>query len=183
MNTIQIDFARPSMFRTLVRMQALTMLILALGVVLCMSAGIATFRLKIQQSLVEADGRVTHTKLVRQTSVKTVAKISAVSPLQAKAINQATSQLNLPWPDLLDTIEGSTPASIALLSLEPDGKIHLLKGLAETKTSDSMLAYVEQLRQQPFFSSVVLIKHEINEQDPNKPLRFQFEARWTEANS
>ena len=32
-----------------------------------------------------------------------------------------------------------------------------------------------------FFASVVLIKHEVNEQDPNKPLRFQFEAQWAGA--
>jgi hypothetical protein len=41
-----------------------------------------------------------------------------------------------------------------------------------------MVGYVEELKQQELFSSVMLTRHEINEQDPNRPLRFQLEAVW-----
>ena len=44
-----------------------------------------------------------------------------------------------------------------------------------------MLGYVATLSAQPFFTSVLLSKHETNTQDPNRPLRFQFEARWGQA--
>ena len=53
--------------------------------------------------------------------------------------------------------------------------------MAEAKTSDDMIAYIEQLKKQEFFTAVLLTKHEINEQDPNKPWRFQFEAQWVGA--
>ncbi|AMO98366.1 hypothetical protein CAter282_0428 [Collimonas arenae] len=44
-----------------------------------------------------------------------------------------------------------------------------------------MIAYVEELKQRKFFQSVVLLRHEINERDVNKPLRFQFQAQWGDA--
>jgi Tfp pilus assembly protein PilN len=98
---------------------------------------------------------------------------------QIAAINSATEQLNLPWRDLLDAVEAATPKDIALLTLEPDGRKHILKGVAEARDSDAMLAYIEALQQQEFFSNVVLTRHDTNEQDARKPLRFQFEAQWS----
>jgi hypothetical protein len=41
-----------------------------------------------------------------------------------------------------------------------------------------MVAYVADLKQQESFSGVILTRHEINDQDPNRPLRFQLEATW-----
>lgn len=57
----------------------------------------------------------------------------------------------------------------------------MLKATAEAKASDDMVGYVEQLKKQGLFSNVLLTRHEINEQDPNKPIRFQLEAEWIEA--
>ncbi|MGZ5819748.1 MAG: PilN domain-containing protein, partial [Burkholderiaceae bacterium] len=99
---------------------------------------------------------------------------------QANAVNNAIQQLNLPWRDLFSAIESATPSTIALLAIEPDAKKHVLKATAEAKTSDDMIGYIEQLKKQGLFSNVLLAKHEINEQDPNKPIRFQLEAEWIE---
>ena len=49
-----------------------------------------------------------------------------------------------------------------------------------------MIAYVEQLKQQALFGagagagagSVTLLRHETDELDPNRPLRFQLDAQW-----
>jgi hypothetical protein len=38
---------------------------------------------------------------------------------------------------------------------------------------------VEELKKQELFSDVALTRHEINEQDPARPIRFQIEAEWT----
>ena len=51
------------------------------------------------------------------------ARASAPSaPAQAAAVNGAILQLNLPWRDLQDALAAATPASIALLALEPDAQ-------------------------------------------------------------
>ena len=43
-----------------------------------------------------------------------------------------------------------------------------------------MIEYVAQLKQQELFGAgVQLLRHEINELDPGKPLRFQVEAHWS----
>lgn len=96
----------------------------------------------------------------------------------ANAVNQAIAQLNLPWREVLDALEAATPRSIALLSMEPDAARRQLKCIAEAKDGDAMLAYLEQLKKSDFFDSVVLLRHELVEQDPGKPTRFQFEAQW-----
>jgi hypothetical protein len=41
---------------------------------------------------------------------------------QADAVNAAVMQLNLPWRALHDAVAAATPASIALLALEPDAR-------------------------------------------------------------
>jgi len=107
---------------------------------------------------------------------------SAASPQlgekETSAINQAITQLNLPWRALFGILETTKPATIAILSMEPDGKKQSLKLHAEAKTPDDMIGFVDLLKQQPIFADVLLQKHEINDQDPNRPYRFTLDARW-----
>jgi Tfp pilus assembly protein PilN len=102
-----------------------------------------------------------------------------VPPAQADAVNAAVLQLNLPWRALHDAVQSATPAAIALLALEPDAKRRSLRITAEAKSSDDMIAYVVRLRGQDGFGAVALVRHEINEQDPNRPIRFQVDAAWS----
>jgi len=81
----------------------------------------------------------------------------------------------------MKAVERATPSSVALLELEPDVKRHLIKGHAEAKTASVMLTYLARLRQQPYLGNVMLARHEINDQDPNRPIRFEFEVEWAEA--
>ena len=93
----------------------------------------------------------------------------------------AAQQLNLPWRGLYDAVQAATPATIALLALEPDAKKNSVRITAEAKGSDDMIAYVEQLERIEWFSTVLLARHEINEQDKNRPIRFQIDAQWRPA--
>lgn len=102
----------------------------------------------------------------------------ALAEAQVRAINAAVEQLNLPWSGIFRLIEAAKPDNVALLALEPDGKKHLIRIQAEAKTAQHMLAFVDQLRAQPEVDTAYLIKHEINDRDPNKPYRFAAELRW-----
>lgn len=152
-----------------------------IGFLLCLGAAIAAFHLSKQRDTEEAELQRLQTELAKRTAPRPAPKRMVIPDAQAAAVNSAIAQLNLPWRDVFDAVESATPASIALLALEPDAKKHLVRGLAEAKSSDGMIAYIEQLKQQAFFGAVILTRHEINEQDPNQPIRFQFEAQWTEA--
>jgi Tfp pilus assembly protein PilN len=114
--------------------------------------------------------------VVRPVALRQV--LAPPAQAQAEAVNAAILQLNLPWRALHDAVRAATPPSVALLALEPDAKKHTLRITAETRASEGMIDYVRSLRNQDGFSSVTLARHEINEQDPNHPIRFQVDAQW-----
>lgn len=180
MRNMRIDFAPPSLGRSLLRTGAWTWVFGTAALLLCLATAITANELLNQRAALKAETHSLQNRLATRTAAKPEPKVITIPEVQAHAVNSAIAQLNLPWRDLLDAIEVATPTTVALLALDPDAKKQTLKGTAEAKSSDAMIAYIEQLKRQDFFDSVVLTKHEVNEQDPNKPLRFQFEVRWTE---
>lgn len=180
MTPFRIDFAPRSFRRAVVRTAVATWLIAALGIVLCIRIAMAAWHLGEQYQADSSAIIQVKTQLAERQARQMPLPKLVISASQAAAVNQAVTQLNLPWRDVLDAIEAATPGTIALLNLEPDAKKRVIRGLAEAKTADAMIGYVERLKQQEFFDAVVLLKHEVNEQDPNKPVRFQFEAHWGE---
>lgn len=180
MTLLHIDFAPCTLRRTLRRVAPITWVASAIGAVLCAGVVLTGHNLLDQQRRHAVRLERIDAELNARRAAKPVSRKPTITDAQAAAVNGAIAQLNLPWQQLLDAVEGATPKTIALVSLEPDAKKSTVKGMAEAKTSDDMIAYIERLKQQPFFSAVILTRHEVNEQDPNKPLRFQYEAQWAE---
>ena len=178
MKRLRIDFAAPGLARELQRAGPGTWLLVALAAFLCASAATLGWRLLEQQRrfAVELNDAQLRANVPRVVAV--AAPLPHISEQQAGAVNDAVMQLNLPWRALHDVIADATPASIALLALEPDARKQTLKITAEAKNPDDMVAYVAALGQQELFANVGLTRHEISEQDPNRPLRFQVEAQW-----
>ena len=179
MNQLPIDFAPPGFKRTLHRTGTRTWVMAASGLALCVAAGVIGARLLARQ---KADNALLEAARARANVPVVVAVASTaprISELQAASVNAAVMQLNLPWRALQDAIGAATPRSSAMLALEPDARKRSMKITAEAKTSDAMIAYVEELKKQELFSAVALSRHEINEQDPQRPIRFQIEAEWT----
>ena len=179
MNLLPIDFAPPGFKRTMHRTSTRAWVMIAIGAALCAGAGVIGGQLLARQ---KADDALLEAARAR-ASVPVVVAVADTGPriteLQAASVNAAVMQLNLPWRSLQDAIGAATPANIAMLALEPDARKRSMKITAEAKTSDAMIAYVEKLKEQELFSSVALSRHEINEQDPARPIRFQIEAEWT----
>jgi Tfp pilus assembly protein PilN len=177
---ICIDFAPRSFMRALRLTRPLTWVIGLSGLLLCAGVSFQALHIVQEQRAAEARLQMKQAEFAARIAHKPIARKSSVTEARAGAVNAAIGQLNLPWQEVFNAIEAATPATIALLALEPDAKRHVLKGVAEAKASDEMIGYLEALRQQDFFSELALTRHEINEQDPNKPIRFQFEANWIE---
>ncbi len=180
MTPVRINFASSTILRAIARMRPVNWLIGCAGLAMCVSAAMTLVDQARQNHVRQDDIRRLQVQLAERSQRKPVSKKAVISGVQAAAINRTILQLNLPWRDLLDAIEDATPPTIALLALEPDAKKHSLKGTAEAKSSDDMIAYIEELKKQEFFDNVAMTKHEVNAQDPNRPLRFQFEAQWVE---
>ena len=177
MRKVHIDFAPPGIRRALFRAPRGTWALAWAALVL----GISLYSASRQY---EHAAHV-HALRLAQVEASTSAPPPPAAPArppvpeaQASAVNAAVQQLNLPWRALRDAVQGATPASVALLTLEPDAKKRLLRITAEAKNSEDMIGYLAQLKEQDWFDAVTLVRHEINEQDPHRPIRFQIDATW-----
>ena len=182
MRKVRIDFAPPSLRRTLYHAPRGTwsLVIAALALAGPLASVGAQYRgLQRAQAQRAAQTAQAQARAVARAPVAAPARV--VPPAQAGAVNAAAQQLNLPWRGLYDAVQAATPATIALLALEPDAKKNSVRITAEAKGSDDMIAYVEQLERIEWFSTVLLARHEINEQDKNRPIRFQIDAQWRPA--
>ena len=97
-----------------------------------------------------------------------------LSQEQRRSLNQTIGQLNTPWHGLFAQLEEATPRSVALLSIEPDGK-RMVRIQAEAKTLDNLLLYAASLQNRGVFGELVYVKHETNEQDSTRPARLSFQ--------
>jgi len=104
--------------------------------------------------------------------------VAPIAPERVQAINAAVQQLNLPWSELMDALESASIPQVAILEWSPHAESGKLKGVAEARTSDDMIAFARKLKAQTIFVSVELTGHQVNEQDRNKPLRFDFVVTW-----
>ena len=87
-------------------------------------------------------------------------------------------EINLPWKELFAAVESYQKGDVGVLSIEPDSQKGLVRINAEAKSMDSMLAYIAYLQKTPLFRGVELISHQIQEQDPQHPVRFMLQASW-----
>ena len=179
MKRLDIDFAAPSVRQALHRSGPRTWALLALGFALSIGAGYVGGRMHFQNQAAAAQLLAQQAKASVPVVVNVPLQQAVISEPQAGAVNAAVLQLNLPWRALHDAVGAATPPSIALLALEPDARKRAMRITAEAKSSDDMIAYIEVLKQQALFASVVLARHEINEQDANRPIRFQVDAEWS----
>jgi Tfp pilus assembly protein PilN len=182
MRKVRIDFAPPGLRRTLHRMplRAWALVPLALALVANVVSGALTYRDE-REAIARLQAQAQVQTAQAQAQKRQAAPVRAVPEAQANAVNAAVLQLNLPWRGLHDAIQAATPAGIALLALEPDARKSSVRITAEAKSSDDMIGYVARLQDVDWFNAVLLTRHEINEQDPNRPIRFQIDAQWKAA--
>ena len=182
MRKVRIDFAPPSLCRTLYHAPPGTwsLVIVALALAGPLVSVSAQYR-GLQHAQAQRAAQTAQAQARAVARAPAAAPARVVPPAQAGAVNAAAQQLNLPWRGLYDAVQAATPATIALLALEPDAKKNSVRITAEAKGSDDMIAYVEQLERIEWFSTVLLARHEINEQDKNRPIRFQIDAQWRPA--
>ena len=177
-HAMHIDFAPRSLRRTLFHTHPALLALAAAGLLLCAGAAFGGWKLVEQKRLREQQLRHLQERAAAMSARPVEVARVVIPEAQAAFVNGAVMQLNLPWRELQDAVAAATPRNVALVAMEPDPRKQVLKITAETRTSDDMVAYVAELKQQETFSAVILTRHEINDQDPVRPLRFQLEATW-----
>lgn len=99
----------------------------------------------------------------------------ALSTDQRQGLRAVARQLNIPWQELFEQLERTTPPQVALVSVEPDGQRGTVRLQAEAKSLDTLLQYAAALQGQGVLGRLTYNKHETNGQDPNRPMRLTFE--------
>ncbi len=95
-----------------------------------------------------------------------------------KQANEVLRQITLPWESLFHDVEASTSAEVTLLGMEPDAEKHTVIISCEAKNIVAMLDFIKRLKERGQFGSVYLLSHQIQEHDPQKPVRFSLIASW-----
>jgi len=94
--------------------------------------------------------------------------------------NVVLRRITLPWGALFESVEAAAPNDVSLLAMEPDADKQVLKIVAEAKDVAAMLDYVRTLEGRAMFRLVTLQNHQVQQQDPQRPIRFTVVAIWTE---
>lgn len=148
-------------------------------VALCLVVWVLQQQQQLQLAHDDIDEQLSHlaekNQQQRQPVVKTDDAATRDGALQAQWI---TEQLAFPWEPLFEALEKAQQPDIALLSLQPDTKKMQVKLGGEAKDFKAVLAYIDKLQASPVFSKIYLIKHEVNESVPQKPIDFTLIAYW-----
>lgn len=172
---LDIDFAAPNTLSY----QRLT---LAGTVVLVLALGLCAYFLaefnKVEQKLHEAKAKLE--VVAPEEKADLVQKVvETASEAEMKHARDIVDQLSTPWNPLLTALERSTMPDIALLSLEPNRKKQQLVITGQAKNMESTLSYIKRLESIEGLSQVYLLKHNIDQSDPYKPVGFTILAQWT----
>jgi Tfp pilus assembly protein PilN len=93
-------------------------------------------------------------------------------------MERAIGQLQLPWDAVLREIEKSANSSVALLSVEAQGRSRTLRLTGEAKTMAEVVAYTRRLRESPLIAAANVTHHENKDGGPVSLIRFAIEASW-----
>ncbi|HEU4622755.1 MAG TPA: PilN domain-containing protein [Burkholderiaceae bacterium] len=107
---------------------------------------------------------------------ETVRSSPPLEPAKVTEINRIIHPLNVPWSQVFDALETATPQDVALVAVEPDAQRYAIRLLVEAKSTDALFVYLNALDEHPAFERVALAKHDTQEQDPLKPVRFSIDV-------
>jgi len=104
----------------------------------------------------------------------------AASAEEIAAAKETVERLALPWPRLFAALEGAANDSVALLAIEPDTKSGTVTISGDSKDYLAALTYVLNLSRSDALSKVQLVRHEVKQNDPQRPVSFSIQAAWNE---
>lgn len=111
------------------------------------------------------------------------APISEATLREIHHANDVIDQIALPWERLFKAVEAAANNKVALLGITPDQKGGSVEISGECADLQTMFDYVKRLDQQATLGRVYLLNHQINAQDPQRPVRFTVTASWLQPTS
>ena len=106
--------------------------------------------------------------------------VTQVSNDELALARDTVERLGLPWTKLFAALEAAANDQVALLAIEPDTKNGTVKITGDSKDYLAALGYVLNLSQAEALSNVQLVRHEVKQNDPQRPVAFSITAAWNE---
>ena len=159
--------------------------LLALGIGLLVALLIAQQLWQAERQALEAQVQHLEQQLGRRPASSAPLN-SAASREQAERLAQMRSvsqQLQRPWEQLFDRLEGLPQEDVALLTLTPDARKGQLRISAEARNLEAMLQFHKRLESIDQLRDVSLLNHEINARQPEHPVQFNLSATWETGNA
>lgn len=97
---------------------------------------------------------------------------------ETKRANEVIGQLTLPWDPLFAAVENAADKDVALLAIQPDRRKGMVAIGGEAKNIAAMLDYMRRLGEEKPLKQVALLSHQVQQQDPQHPVRFNLSAKW-----
>jgi hypothetical protein len=95
---------------------------------------------------------------------------------EARNAELVVRQLTLPWPALIGTIEQAATRDVAILQLQPDAETRVLRLTAETRHREAMFDFLRRLSAARGLTDVHLVSHQVQRDEPQKPIQFSVQA-------
>lgn len=122
---------------------------------------------------------------VRRTPIDSTERLDALSPAEQLRLKQRIEQANrliarmsLPWDALFNAMEQVQNNDIALLDIQPEALTRRLSVRGEARDFPALSSYLRRLQTHNQFANVFLVSHEIDNDDPQRPIRFEIKADW-----
>jgi hypothetical protein len=106
---------------------------------------------------------------------------SRSNPVPEREIKQALSvrdRLVVPWDTLFGSLEGFQNDDIILLNLEPSAVNGEVRLSGEARNFPALLTYLDELNASRGLRDSVLVTHELRDDQPEQPIRFEIVSRW-----
>jgi hypothetical protein len=95
---------------------------------------------------------------------------------ETKSAEAVVRELTVPWGPLLRGLEEAAMRDVAILQLQPDAQLRVLKLTAEARTADAMFRYLQRLAAAQGLGDAHLVSHQVQRDDPQRPIQFSVQA-------
>ena len=174
MRDVEADFLAPPRLRQ--PAAGLSLLVAALVVAALLASHFASVRRDIDA--LETRMERAHSPEAERRS-RPVVRISSADPAaEIAAAKRLVAHLTAPWSPLFLEIETATRGRIALLGIQPELGSRRVLVSAEARTLDEAIAFADRLRGGRLLRDALIGSHEVQVQDPQRPVRFTVLASW-----
>ena len=95
---------------------------------------------------------------------------------ETKSAEAVVRELTLPWAPLLRSLEEAATRDVAILQLQPDAHLRVVKLTAEARSPEAMFAYLRRLAAAKNLGDTHLVSHQVQRDDPQRPVQFSVQA-------